>query len=526
MNQKIIIELNNDFKNQNIINKSNLSKILSDNADTDYGRKYNFNSILDSNSYIEEYRQRVPLSEYDDYKETGINSVYKTYLNVHTSGTTGHPKILPVTHEALTRQLSYIYEEPFYLASVDKKNLLHLGLFNKTGNNTILTDAAFRYMEDNHILNCDSFIGGETCMFSDEKVNVLYLKAYIALANEDLTAILSTFLYDVLLFMNYIEKNYTQILFDMENKTFSQKLPPIMQKALLAMDVSEERISYLKKEFDNGFDCIMERLWKKLKLVVGASCGLFKSYENALTRYLGKIQIHNFGYAMSECIIGVSTKMNDTSYTILPRSAFYEFLSLDDNKVYLPESIEIGKRYIPIITTFSGLYRYNTGDIVQIEGFTNQSPRISICGRKQNLLNINGEKIDENTIVEAMENIICFYNLHISTYYVGIDNSVLPARYALILDIQKTKDISETNIATSFDLFLQELSSDYMDLRNSFSIGAPICKIVPSNFIATINKGNTKPGIITKSIQQILHFTTNNDSLMTNEKNLIAKTNK
>ena len=46
-------------------NKKLLFKLIEENKNTDYGKKYNFENI----KTIEDYFKNVPLSEYEDYEE-------------------------------------------------------------------------------------------------------------------------------------------------------------------------------------------------------------------------------------------------------------------------------------------------------------------------------------------------------------------------------------------------------------------------------------------------------------------------
>ena len=74
-----------------------LMKILQDNKDTEYGRRYGFADITS----VEEYRQKVPFSVYDDYapyiermiknNETDLISVYPAVHYALSSGSVGVP---------------------------------------------------------------------------------------------------------------------------------------------------------------------------------------------------------------------------------------------------------------------------------------------------------------------------------------------------------------------------------------------------------------------------------------------------
>ena len=81
-----------------------LMKLLQDNKDTEYGRKYGFADI----HTIEDYQKKVPVVVYDDlapYLERMMNgekNILTAYSYDHfneTSGTVGVPKVVPMTAE-------------------------------------------------------------------------------------------------------------------------------------------------------------------------------------------------------------------------------------------------------------------------------------------------------------------------------------------------------------------------------------------------------------------------------------------
>lgn len=481
-----------DFDNEFEINKENLFKILKDNENTPFGRRFDFSSI----NTVDEYRHRVHLTDYSDYKENGNVFSYKHKYTLISSGTTGVPKRVYLSEESLKRYSSYVFLMPFYISDTDIKNVLHVSVFGSTEKATILSAAYYAYLKENGLIDCNDFVGGEDCLFSSKKVNVPYVKLRCSLACEDLSSICSTFLYDVLMMMNYLENNWKKILDEMEKGIVSENLPDKMKNAILNIPVDKKRIEYLKKEFSQGFDNpVIPRIWKKLKFISGVGGRLFDAYDKALKRYTGDIDVYYFSYAQSECLSALATKMNDSGYTIMPRSAFFEFLSIDDGEVYLPSEVEKGKKYQLIITTFSGMYRYKTGDIVEITGKTGQSPEFEICDRAEHLLNIDGEKVDEITVGMAIDKLIDECKIQLSTYFVGIDKKTMPSRYALILNANNFL-ASEDILAQKFDDILKSLCIDYLDLRELKLINPPICRFVSKEAIESIQTGHTKPGII------------------------------
>lgn len=493
MKYELICKLFEDFKKQQSINEANLKKILYDNRDTSYGKMYQFSTI----KTIDEFQKKVPLTDYTSYRNTGTVSAYSYRYTLHSSGTTNVPKKIYLSNESLHRYSGYLYLMPLYLTNMAPKNMIHVNMFNANPQESILSEVCYNYFFDEGFANFDSFIGGRPCLFCNEKIDIPYVKLWCALACEELSAILSTFLYDVLLLMNYLEENWRRLLFDIEHHIISVPLPHPIHQTLLDMKVSTERITFLKGEFEKGFDTpIIQRIWKNLKFITGISGKMFSAYDIAIKRYTGDIPIYYFGYAQSECLSAIATELNKASYTLLPQSAFFEFLDMNTGNVYLPNEVKIGHKYQLITTTFSGVYRYKTGDLVKIVGFTGQSPNIQICGRIEHILNIDGEKTSEEIINATAQQLITQYGINLSTYYVGIDHSTIPSRYVLFLEALKNNDLDFHQIASIFDLLLQNNNWDYADLRSKHLIGNLICIPISREELAATQTGQKKPGII------------------------------
>ena len=90
-----------------------LMKILDDNKETEYGQKYDFANIKS----IEEYQNKVPITNYDSYAhyiyrmtEKGEKNLLTSYDVVHyakSSGTMGNPKRIPTT--SLNQEINFKY---------------------------------------------------------------------------------------------------------------------------------------------------------------------------------------------------------------------------------------------------------------------------------------------------------------------------------------------------------------------------------------------------------------------------------
>ena len=151
-------------------------------------------------------------------------------------------------------------------------------------------------------------------------------------------------------------------------------------------------------------------IWEKLSLV---SCWADSdSYEifiklkeklnfdkkNMNLKFQGK------GLMSTECIVSFPLENVKNGSVTAYNSFFYEFIQVSDDKLEnrspkLLDELELGERYCVVVTTNSGLYRYNTNDIVEVTGFYHKIPIVKFVGRINNFSDIVGEKL-KNSFVE------------------------------------------------------------------------------------------------------------------------------
>jgi hypothetical protein len=108
-------------------------------------------------------------------------------------------------------------------------------------------------------------------------------------------------------------------------------------------------------------------------------------------------------YNASEGFFGIQDQKNSEEMLLmLDYGIFYEFIPAEDVDAENPRvvrlsDVELDKNYAMVISTNSGLWRYNIGDTIK---FTSKNPyRIKISGRTKHFINAFGEEV----IVENAE---------------------------------------------------------------------------------------------------------------------------
>lgn len=481
-NAKIKQELEgllDDFEHTREIMDQNLKQVLKENQNTEYGKKYQFSEIHSA----EEYRQRISLNTYLDFEsylkkinegKENILYSYKTCYHLISSGTTSDKKMLVLTDEALKRFSCYTFYMPYYILSdQDAAGSFFTGFFNRPGaeEQTILSSAYHYNLYKTGWITEDTFSGGAETVFMDETEDLLYFKAWIALAQEEIHDFLTVFLYDLIRFFQYLECNWMILLEDMRNgKVNERSTLPAEKKALLEkrFRITEERRQLLETEFSKGFEGVVERVWPQVRFVNGIGGKDFHSQEVLVRYYIGKLPMIYFSYAASECILGVPLEPDKAEYALLPRSAFYEFIRQRDGKVLELKDVEIGEEYELVVTTFTGLYRYRLGDVVKVNYFKGETPVVEVVGRAL-ISNVSGEKMDIRKMRELTARVLAKFGESDAEYSVGVDTNVFPYRY--IAFYESTTSENADRMSKELDRLLREKNSDYNDLRRlqSFS---------------------------------------------------------
>lgn len=464
------------------VNEENCRKILHDNRLTDYGKKYAFESIKS----VDEFRKKVPLADYGVLSpyidrmmngEKDVLTSYEVFAYCYTSGTTGGTKHIPVTHETFNRYKNYF---EIYQDSVIKRfggRRLHLNIFRcppfePVKKPYLLSELYYRNMAEAGYTDYNAYIGGRKLMFCEEPGEIVFAKVWVSFLYSDITVLEANFLYDQLYFFNYLEKNYAKVLKSIRSGRIPSDigLAPEIKDYLLSLDYDEERLELVERECKKGFDNIALRLWGGLRLISGISNKAFFSEDKALKRYAPDVPRYYLCYASSECHIGHPVGEDDFGYIVLPDNAFYEFLPYgnEGGGTLLPHELEIGQRYEIICTTFSGLYRYCMGDIVEVRGFCGDYPIIEFCFRKNQMLNIAGEKM-ELAQIEAAVRELSQAGVRIEQYCFSVSVEKLPVRYLAVLSLSDPGQDAD-KLAGRLDALLRLKNCDYDDLREIKSL--------------------------------------------------------
>lgn len=390
-----------------------LLDILAHAAHSDWGKAHD---VADIRS-IEDFRSRVPLTDYDDYREpiermkNGEQNVLfdgPTEMFLATSGSTGIPKLYP--------------ESP--LGGQMKNKIMELRLFSKMSLKPgALEEAVAKGYKGLSMANPAEYertpggipvgsASGQTISGSGRKEALVYpvallkassldretldyLHAALAAAEPKVAAIFCNNPAHIETLLNSINDDLDRICDDMERGDLSVDIDDDLRTELLRnFPANPERAAMLRAIKASGRSVGLSDLWPDLMYLscwTSASVGrVLKSMKHMIPE---NVLCMDGGYGASEGKLNIPIEPGNPYGIPTSFAVFFEFQPLDGGDPICLWQVEEGKSYRILLTTYSGLYRYQLHDIVTIGPAWNGIPTIVFACKETDALQDGEHKL-------------------------------------------------------------------------------------------------------------------------------------
>ena len=434
--QKRLVQIEH-FKNNPVkVQRDTLQELLAKAANTEYGRKYRFDTILTA----EQYRERLPVIHYEEISNDihrmmeGENNILwpeEVKWFAKSSGTTNaKSKFIPVSPTIL--------EESHFRGGKDV-----IAIFNK------LNPEAQVFSGKTLALGGSSEVSrsNNNCQFGD-------LSA-ILISNTPFWAnMMKTPDSSIMLMSNWEEK--------------IEKIceTTVKEDVRCLAGVPSWFLTVINKILEKTGKENLHEVWPNLELFIHGGIS-FTPYREQYKRLLPHPKMKYMEtYNASEGFFGLQDDPADPSMLLmLDYGIYYEFMPMSEmGKQYprtlLLEEVEPGVNYAMIITTSGGLWRYMIGDTIS---FTSTKPyKFRITGRTKLFINAFGEELIIDNATEALKHACEQTGANVFEFTaapVFMDEGRKGAHEWLI-EFDTPPDNPE-NFADILDRELQKLNSDY-----------------------------------------------------------------
>ena len=201
-------------------------------------------------------------------------------------------------------------------------------------------------------------------------------------------------------------------------------------------------------------------VWPQLKLYIHGGVN-FAPAKPLFQQLIPSSQfIYQEVYNASEGYFASQLKSNEGGMLLLMNNAvFYEFKELHSDHVVPVEGLKTKVAYQLIITNTCGLWRYDTGDV--IECLNTDPVTIKIVGRSTQYINAFGEEVVIENAEQAVSKACAQHDCQATDFTVGpkyMDHG--KGAHEWIIEFDKSPEHLEA-FAESLDLALQAVNSDY-----------------------------------------------------------------
>jgi hypothetical protein len=413
-----------------------LINLLKNAENTEFGKKYNFNSIKDYSSFS----NNIPLTDYENflkYIERSIkgesnifwSSAIKWYAQ--SSGTTNSvSKFIPVSKESL--------EECHYKAG---KDVLCLYVNNNKDSN-LFSGKSLRLGGSKKLYeNNNNYFGDLSAILID---NLPLWAEMLSAPNNEISL------------MDKWDEKIKAII----NSTLNENITSLA-------GVPSWMLILLNKILEERNETTIKDIWENLEVYFHGGVN-FDPYINQFKSVLGDGVRFYETYNASEGFFAIQDRNDHNDMLLmLDYGIYFEFETLDNKlkpKIINLSKVKLDTNYALIISTNAGLWRYKIGDTIK---FTSLDPfRIKITGRTKSFINAFGEELIIENAENALNKTLLKHKSTIVEYTVApsfISKKDSGCHQWLIEFEKKPSDISK--FCEDLDKYLQELNSDYKSKR-------------------------------------------------------------
>ncbi len=211
--------------------------------------------------------------------------------------------------------------------------------------------------------------------------------------------------------------------------------------------------------------------------------GTLSLYLRDVRRYWGHGPVRDIGLIASEGRFSVPLRNEGSSGLLEVTGTVYEFMpeseaGKDDPETLLPEEVEIGGRYFLVLTTPGGLFRYNISDLVEVTGRAGPVPAIRFLNKGEHTSNLTGEKITEFQVVSAVNESVADLGLDVHSYCLCPTWETVPY-YSLLAEESEVPADAAPRLAAAVEDALADLNIEYREKRASGRLSPVRVKTVP-----------------------------------------------
>ncbi|MPR36417.1 GH3 family domain-containing protein [Salmonirosea aquatica] len=433
----------NAFKQQ----KRTLSKLLSRARYTQFGEKYNFESILSSSlfgeprEFYEKYKASVPVYDYNKIYKEWWNQLLEGEKNITWPGRVKYFALSSGTSEASSKYIPVTNAMSKAMQRASIRQILSLGKYKNLPDN--LYEKGFLMLGGSTSLNKkENYFEGDLSGINASQIP-FWFKPYYKPGGKIAA-----------------EKDWSLKLEEITLQAKDWDIGFVVGVPAWIQLLMEKIIAHYKLKN-------IHEIWPNL-LVFGHGGVAFEPYKKGFERLLGKPLIYIDTYLASEGFLAYQPRPSAAGMQlVMDNGIFFEFVPFNDlnfntegeikenPETLMVDEVEEGKEYALLISTCAGAWRYLIGDTIKF--VDKEKAEIVITGRTKHFLSLCGEHLSVDNMNKAIDLVshelgitvkeftvagISHGSLFAHHWYIGSDIAVDPVTIKRLID-EKLNEVND-----------------------------------------------------------------------------------
>ncbi len=494
-----------------------LRSLLTVHQKTAYGQTWGLSAI----KTIDRFRDQIPVLPYSSY-EPYIERMVKgekqvltadpvVYFSL-TSGSTGKQKLIPVTRRfqnSLRR--SNLTSIGFLEAALrDRKRSFgkllitnSAKLLGRTSGGVDYGPAAAGVFRMNPWLYRQLFAHPQETVQVADSLARHYICLLFSLQEGATGGIAANYPMLILRICRYLEEYAEAFIHDIETGTIADwlTLEPALRRTLEKQWFPDpNRAAALKHILRSEGRLTPQRVWPQLSVVVTARGGTSDFYFERFPDYFNDIPVFGAVYSSAEGNLATYADVNTDGSVLAIESGFFEFVPPDQwgvehPKTLLANEVKVGEYYRILMTNYSGFYRYDIGDFVEVVGFYEQTPLIVFRHRAGGFLSSTFEKTTEFHVTQVLAALQRDTGVKLEDFCVTLSEHEFPAHYLLNIELAKDQPpINAQDFLAGFERLLCETNTFYGVNRHN-QIPPPRLRILAPESFTVLRQRQVQKGV-------------------------------
>lgn len=490
-----------------------LQDILKSAQNTEFGKKFGFAEI----DTVDAFRKKVPFSDYSqveaeiDRLKGGTADIFfdgPAASFIATSGSTGVPKLLPESRngELVKGLVSQIRAILLLMLApevmVPGKKVLAIANpseYGKTEGGIPIGSASGQAAKDMPVEMLKKMVLPPEMMMAKDLSNEAtdYLTIRYALEEKNLVGVVCSNIAHFNILLKKMNASAADLLEDISTGEISKKISlneVLREKLVSKLQPNPDRAAELKIILAKNKSLDVAEIWPEFSVVsCWMSASAAKIVADIKKNLPQTVKFLEWGYGASEGKFNIPDKAQDPAGLLALFGYFFEFLPVGakNNETVLAHELIKGGYYELIITSYSGLYRYNMKDIVYVSDINNQVPRVVFVCKESERLDIENLKLMIYEIEGSIQRVSAQQNQEIRFFQILLDAN--QRKLVFILEPCSATLDSEL-FRTALDKNLMADNRNYQKLRNDNILAAPEVLVMKDGYRDSLFTRAIMPG--------------------------------